>query len=141
MTGNARLPLPNSAAFVGLVAYSVSGVFLQGFAFWLMISSFQPLSIASLPAVTGAYCLSWVIGVLVIWSPGGLGPRELALGTTLAFVLNQPIGHMHALAVAARIWATLGELLLAAIAQLLDRNRVVSPVEEPATCARSVEVV
>jgi len=51
-----------------------------GISFWLVF----PLHSGYLPAITGAFSLSWVAGYVAFFAPGGIGIRELLLTLLLA---------------------------------------------------------
>ena len=82
--------------------------------------------------VAGAYSLAWCAGFLAVWAPGGVGVRELVFITAMRYVLpervrqnfdhnpNAMLGFLAFLSVLLRIWATTGELILAAIAYAID---------------------
>jgi len=57
----------------------------------------------------GGYALSWTIGFLAFFTPGGLGVREVVLTAVLALAL--PSAGAAALALAARLQTTLCEVL------------------------------
>ncbi len=51
-----------------------------GISFWLVF----PLNSGFLPAITGAFSLSWVAGYVAFFAPGGIGVREYLLTLILA---------------------------------------------------------
>jgi uncharacterized membrane protein YbhN (UPF0104 family) len=59
--------------------------------------------------IIGAYSISWILGFLVLISPGGLGVREGLLAFFLKFAIPTPIATLMALI--SRIWITIGEVL------------------------------
>lgn len=86
---------------------------LYGLAFWLFMRGITPeLTVPPLAAL-GAFALAYQIGYLALFAPGGIGVRELALTAAL-----QPfLGPLAAVvAVAARLWNMIVELLAALIA-------------------------
>jgi len=78
--------------------------------------------------VAGAYCLAWSAGFLAVWAPGGVGVRELVFVAAMGIVLPPSVlerfgdsrGLLGALAIILRVWATIGELTLCAIAYTVD---------------------
>ncbi|HEX7118729.1 MAG TPA: lysylphosphatidylglycerol synthase domain-containing protein [Longimicrobiales bacterium] len=80
----------------------------MGAAFTLFIGSVAPVDAAVLPTATAAFALSFVAGYAVLL-PAGLGVKEGALALLLATVV--PSGVAAAIAVAARVWTVLAELL------------------------------
>jgi uncharacterized membrane protein YbhN (UPF0104 family) len=84
---------------------------LYATAFWLLymgLVGFQPFLYVA-PAFAAAY----VGGYIVLFAPAGLGVREVLLGAFLAPVLAAEPA--LALAVVARLWTTVVEVLPAAV--------------------------
>lgn len=81
-----------------------------GTAFWLFLSSITVDSNISLAAAMGAYVLAYQIGFVALFAPGGLGVRELALTAMMAPYFG-PIA--PGVAIAARLWNLLAEILAA----------------------------
>jgi len=111
-----RQPLEVTLTRAQLIAFL--GAYL---AVWLCLGSglfclaraVYPEAPVAIPQFAAALGLAWVLGVLVIVAPGGLGAREAALAYLLAFFLPQPVAITVALL--ARVWTTLGDLLGAGI--------------------------
>jgi uncharacterized membrane protein YbhN (UPF0104 family) len=80
-----------------------------GGGFWLLIRSFIYLDLHLLPVTTGIYILSWIIGFLAFFTPGGLGAREGVL--VLALNMYLPVNISVIIAAAARVWWVIGELV------------------------------
>ncbi|HEX6940049.1 MAG TPA: lysylphosphatidylglycerol synthase domain-containing protein [Longimicrobiales bacterium] len=80
----------------------------MGAAFTLFMGSVAPVGAAALPAATAAFALSFVAGYVVLL-PAGLGAKEGALAVLLGTVVPLPVA--AAVAVAARVWTILAELL------------------------------
>lgn len=51
----------------------------QGLGFWCVLRSLTPLGINSLLPVVGGNALAWLAGFVVVFTPAGLGVRELVL--------------------------------------------------------------
>lgn len=126
---------------LGLLGWSVLGLAWQGLAIWLVVHELLGLKAAKWWVVAGAYCLAWCAGFLAVWAPGGLGVREAVFIAAMEFALPRAFRHhtqlqnieqvnlfLIFLSVLLRIWATAGELMLAAIAYLIDfRGALGSP--------------
>ena len=82
---------------------------LLGTSFFLISSSLQLFSWSMLPGLCAMYALSHVVGLLALIAPGGLGVREGAFAIQLGQFVPQ--GVAEALAIGARLWFTLIELL------------------------------
>jgi glycosyltransferase 2 family protein len=107
---------------LGLLALSVVTWGIYGVAFYLFLLSLAPVPLAALPAAAGVNALSFVAGSVAIVAPGGLGVKEAAMtGLLLPFLLP---GVAAVMAVLARFWSIVADLVLAGIALLLpDRAR------------------
>ena len=90
-----------------------------GFSFWLFLHAI--IADPQIPVLAGiaAFVLAYQIGYLTLFSPGGLGVRELVLTT----VLTPYIGPVAAgVAVASRLWNMVSEILAALIALKIKLN-------------------
>lgn len=89
------------------------GWLIYGLAFYIFIHGIvQDPSIPILAAI-GGFVLSYQIGYLAIFTPGGLGARELVM----IAILTPFIGPAAAgIAVAARLWNTISDIVASAIA-------------------------
>jgi hypothetical protein len=127
---------------LGLGAYAVLGLIWQGFAIWLVVHGPLGLKIDHWWIVTGTYCFAWCCGFLAFWAPGGLGVREfvfvmameVALPKAVREQIHDPIVRKAILAfigILLRLWATVGELMLSAIAHLWDYKGAVGRPDAP----------
>jgi len=84
-----------------------------GFAFWLFLSSIvADKTLPVIPAV-GSFILAYQLGYLAFFAPGGIGVRELVI----TIILTPYLGSITAgIAVAARIWNMVVEIIAATIA-------------------------
>jgi uncharacterized membrane protein YbhN (UPF0104 family) len=107
----------------GLLVLSVGSWLLYGVAYTLFVASLAPLSPAAFPTLTAVNALSFMAGYLAVLAPGGIGVRESAMTLLLTPLL--PAGVAAVVAVGARLWSVVAEVLLAAsgmlAAQLVDR--------------------
>ena len=69
----------------------------------------------------GGYALAWSVGFLIIFFPGGIGPREIALVAVLAPVMSSASALVVALA--SRVVMTIGDLFWAGIGLAIGRAR------------------
>jgi len=72
--------------------------------------------------IVSEYAASWLIGVVTIYAPAGLGVREGVLGFLLGKIL--PIGTALTIAVLSRIWLVFLELFWAAVSQFALRREI-----------------
>lgn len=89
----------------------------HGLVFQFFCTAFVPIPWSRFPSITGAFCLSYVAGLVAIFAPGGIGVREELLSNTLGTVL--PGAPTHVLAVASRLWMMAAEALVLAVALAL----------------------
>lgn len=102
-----RLGLTARAVLTAYCWYAVSFVAF-GVATLLAQSAVAP--VRHVGAVIGVACLAWIVGLLVITAPGGLGAREAAYVAMLSATM--PAGQLAAGALTARASALIGEVLL-----------------------------
>ena len=102
-------------AFIIYFGYTVCWI-LYGFAFWLLVSSLiTDISIPIIPTI-GTFVLAYQVGYLAFFAPGGIGVREVII-STLLFPILGPI--TSGIAIAARVWNMIVELLATLIAWLI----------------------
>jgi len=105
------LTYPQILGFVGLYA----GLwFLFGLAFFLFANSLTALGWNRYLPMTGVFALSWVIGMVSIFAPAGIGVREGVLSVLLVEYMPEPTAIFVALL--SRVWMTLAELVCALVA-------------------------
>jgi len=90
-----------------------------GISFWFLIRSFIYIDSELLPMTTYAFIISWVIGLFVFFTPGGIGTREAVLIVILN--LHLPVYISVFIALIARIWWVLGELIWLFLSYIMDR--------------------
>jgi len=101
--------LRSAHALRWFVLYTLNWL-LYALAFGVLVASFG--QVGNLLAVGSAFAAAYVVGYVVIFAPAGAGVRELTLVGLLAPSMGAaPAG---ALAVIARIWTTVVELVPAA---------------------------
>lgn len=119
-----------SACALATPLYAVIWLAL-GVAFWLTARAFLPVPLEHLPFYTGALAAAWIVGVVAVYAPGGIGVRE----GMLVALLHSRVGSADALVMAAasRIELSLADVLMAAAAFLIlrrDRKTAASPAPE-----------
>ena len=101
---------PGFANVLKLLPVYVLVFLLQGVAFVFLARSFG----MNLPFYPGAFLLPTAVGIgfLAIFSPGGLGIREISLVWLIGIVMvSVEPGQASLVSIAARLWITLGEAL------------------------------
>ena len=86
---------------------------IYGVAFFFFVNSVYPVSFRHFPAFVCIFSASYVLGLLAVFAPAGIGVRESLLTTFLSFFIPLPFATVVALL--ARLWFTAGELAGAAI--------------------------
>ncbi len=106
---------PGFAGILKLLPVYVLVFLLQGVAFVFLARSFG----MNLPFYPGAFLLPTAVGIgfLAIFSPGGLGIREISLVWLIGIIMvsSEP-GQASLISIAARLWITLGEAIAFLIA-------------------------
>jgi uncharacterized membrane protein YbhN (UPF0104 family) len=106
-----RDPLEESVgatAMVRALAWTALGWLFYGAHAWFLISDFADKGTHTFALALGGYALAWAVGFLIIFFPGGIGPREVALIAVLAPVL--PSASALVVALASRVVMTIGDL-------------------------------
>ena len=119
-----RAPLEESVSGAGMaraLAWTTVGWLCFGAHAWFLISVFAGKSPHVFALSLGAYALAWAVGFLIIFFPGGIGPREIALVAVLAPVMSSASALVVALA--SRVVMTIGDLFWAGIGLLIGRAR------------------
>jgi len=98
--------------FFGWICYGIS--------FWLFLKSIDTHAALPVTAGVGSFVLAYQIGYLTLFSPGGLGTRELALTAMLSPFLG---GIAAGVAVASRLWSLCVEIVAAGIAALIKLDK------------------
>ena len=100
---------------------------LIGLSFWMTARAFLPVKSSDLALYTGAFAAAWIVGLIAIYAPGGIGVRE----AVLVAILAPRIGSADALVIAAasRAVFTLADLIPAALSVPLLRRQSQRAVE------------
>ncbi len=110
-----------SAAGVGrALGWTVLGWVLLSVQAWLLVAGIHGGGVGDFPIASAAYLLAWVVGFLAVFSPGGLGTRELAMAAALAPLMDWT----QALVVATltRLISTIGDVAWALLAFALSKR-------------------
>jgi uncharacterized membrane protein YbhN (UPF0104 family) len=126
-----------SAGATGAVLY-IGAWFAVGAGFWLTANALLQVPFGQLLFYVGAFTGAWVIGLLAIYAPGGIGVRE----AILVAVLRSRLGSGDALVLAgvSRALMTILDIALTATAVIVSRARG-QRVEEPEPALRSASAV
>ena len=94
---------------------------LIGVSFWMTARAFLDVSVSDIALYTGAFAAAWIVGLIAIYAPGGIGVRE----AVLVAILGPRIGSADALVVAAasRVVFTVADLIPAALSLPLLRRQ------------------
>jgi uncharacterized membrane protein YbhN (UPF0104 family) len=127
-----RPPLEKSVSVGGMaraLAWTTLGWLCYGAHAWLLISEFAGHGAHVLALSLGAYALAWSVGFLIIFFPGGIGPREIALVAVLAPVM--PSASALVVALSSRVVMTIGDLAWAGLGLAIGRRRTPRRPAEP----------
>lgn len=111
---------------VVLVARHAAPWLVNGVAIWLVALTFDPA--APLVPIVFAGILSWIIGFVVVFVPGGVGVREATFTATAGFVLAPEIA--ATVAIVARLVFMVVDVSCAGLAVAMGR-RIRARTEEP----------
>lgn len=103
------------------LAWTTLGWLCYGAHAWFLIGVFAGKDGGAFALSLGAYALAWAVGFLIIFFPGGIGPREVALIAVLAPVM--PSASALVVALASRVVMTIGDLLWAGTGLAIGRRR------------------
>jgi uncharacterized membrane protein YbhN (UPF0104 family) len=109
-----RPPLEKPVSVGGMaraLAWTALGWLCYGAHAWFLISVFAGKGAHVFALSLGAYALAWSVGFLIVFFPGGIGPRELALIAVLAPVM--PSASALVVALVSRVVMTVGDLVWA----------------------------
>ena len=127
-----RAPLEGSVGAGGMaraLILTALGWLCYGAHAWFLIGVFAGKSRHTFALAVGAYALAWAVGFLIIFFPGGIGPREVALVAVLAPVM--PSASALVVALASRVVMTAGDLVWAGAGLAVGRARRVRAPAEP----------
>ncbi len=128
-------PLEKAVSITGMgraLGWTFAGWGCYGLHAWLLISQFAKGSELHVLALSfGAYALSWAAGFVIIFFPGGIGPREAALVAVLSPVM--PTASALVVALASRMVMTIGDLLWAGAGLCVRRRRHEETLPVPVT--------
>jgi hypothetical protein len=108
----AAVGLSGALMFLGWLTY--------GFAFWLFVRGLLPDAHLSIATAAGAFTLSYILGTLALFAPGGIGVRELVLVSLLTPSLGS--GGALAASLGSRVLLTVTEAGAALISLALVRR-------------------
>jgi uncharacterized membrane protein YbhN (UPF0104 family) len=119
------------AAMARALAWTTLGWLFYGAHAWFLISDFADKGAHTFALALGGYALAWAVGFLIIFFPGGIGPREVALIAVLAPVM--PSASALVVALASRVVMTIGDLAWAGAGLALGKNRATRPAAPAGT--------
>ncbi|MGD2136128.1 MAG: hypothetical protein PVF27_08210 [Gemmatimonadales bacterium] len=112
--------LPRGTALVGAVVTAL-GWIGYGLAFWLVARGILPASQLDLRTAVGVFAGGYLVGLLAVFAPGGVGVRDLVF----VAMLSGPVGAggAVAVAVASRLLLTVTEVGAAAAGLMVGPRR------------------
>jgi uncharacterized membrane protein YbhN (UPF0104 family) len=115
-------PLPLTTALTAATVTFVSWL-AYGVAFWLLAHGLFDTAQLTLQVSVGVFAAGYVVGLLALFAPGGVGMRELVFIALLGPVMRYDVA--LALAVASRLLLTATEIGAALVALGLKRKKEV----------------
>lgn len=106
--GTVRLP---ARVLGGAALWMVVVWIVTGLGFWSLLRGLIGSTGPSPFGATGIYAASYVVGFLVLVAPGGLVVREGMMTGLIVSLVGTPVSVAAAIAVVARMWSTLVELI------------------------------
>ncbi|MFZ5979141.1 MAG: lysylphosphatidylglycerol synthase domain-containing protein, partial [Candidatus Zixiibacteriota bacterium] len=110
--------LDKKVALAVFLGYFLSWV-LYGLAFWWFLKAITPALTVGVVTAMGIFAFAYQIGYLVLFAPGGFGPREIVMGALLTPFLG-PVA--AAAVVLARLWSIVIEVFAALISFFIKIN-------------------
>ena len=102
-----------------VAAYAVAWI-IMGAGFASLVRALTPVTWAQVPALVAIFAAAYVIGFLSLLTPSGLGVREGIMTLLLAAIL--PAGVSAVIAVVARLWMIVGELIGVAVSLVRGKS-------------------
>ena len=99
------------AAVAAVLIWSIYGV-----GFWVLVTSLFAEHGMTFPMATAVFAVGYVMGYMAIIAPGGLVVREGAIIGLLGIVAGMPLGSATIIALVARVWTTVAEVLALGLA-------------------------
>jgi hypothetical protein len=100
---------------------------LGGITLYLLVRTVYPLPAGSLPTVIGIWAIGGVVSHLAVFTPGGLGIKELTMAALLSSLVPMTIAIV--VSIGARVWYSLNELFWFALTSPLSST--IAPVPQP----------
>jgi uncharacterized membrane protein YbhN (UPF0104 family) len=116
--------------FAVAVGWTVLGWLLYGLQVWALLASVTGRGVGVLLLAVAGYALAFSAALALVIFPSGIGPREVILIAVLAPVLDRP-GAL-ALALLARVTATISDLAWGAIGLAVGRRGPAAAAARPA---------
>ncbi len=108
---------------IKVVLLFVANWLIVGFGFYLLSLSINPdIPLSQMMYVGGVFALSAIIGILAIFTPSGIGVREGIMILGLGLIMGD--GLPEVIAIVSRLWVTAAELILIALAFVVDKTIV-----------------
>ena len=125
--GERDVPAGVRAALTVLPLYVGAWLAIGG-GFWLTARALIDVPVSDIAMYIAAFCAAWLVGLVAVYAPGGIGVRE----ALLVAILRGRIGSADAIVIAAasRAVLTLADLGVAGAGVLLLRRCSPSPAEE-----------
>jgi len=94
---------------------------IQTVALYFLVVSFYPTGLWALPSMASAWSISWMVGLIAPFAPGGLGVREALFTQMLSSTF--PVAICGLIAIVSRFWLILCELISSVVAWICLKAR------------------
>ena len=129
--GDAAETPPGGRLVARALAGSLLAWALHGLGFWALLEGLVAENPVEPFVALGVFSASYVVGYAAVFAPGGVIVREGAMAGLLGAAAAVSLGPAAALALAARVWSTVAEVV--ALAAALALLRVARMRREPAS--------
>ena len=102
-----------------VVAMFFGNWLIVGVGFYILACSIFPIPASELLYAAGIFAVSCIIGILAVFSPSGLGVREGIMVLGLGLVM--PTEYAVIISIVSRLWMSVSELVLIAIAYIINK--------------------
>ncbi len=124
---NLEIPMKYSQ-MLKVVLLFIGNWLIIGVGFFILTKSIYPaIELSHLLFCAGIWGVSAIMGILAVFAPSGLGVREGIIVAGLMLIM--PEGDAMIISVVSRLWQTIPELLLVALAFLYSRIRKMTKIK------------
>ena len=117
---NLKIPI-TYGQMLKVVGLFIGNWLIVGMGFYMLTCSIYKVPVSELLYVAGIFGVSCIIGILAVFAPSGIGVREGILVAGLQMIM--PMEYAVIISVVSRLWMTVSELALIAMAFLINKTK------------------